>query len=89
MEQFSLLPQMVEIVTVTHKLLISISPVLFQGCRLSHCRGSRWRRAPEVLWLARDEQQLSPAPERGVSAFRRGSVLPHQSQGGFYLATLI
>lgn len=31
MEQFSLLPSMVEIVTVTHKLLISICPVLFSG----------------------------------------------------------
>ena len=33
MEQFSLLPQMVENVTVTHKLLISVCPVPFSGLK--------------------------------------------------------
>lgn len=33
-EQFSLLPRMVEIVTVTHKLLISICPALFAGFQM-------------------------------------------------------
>lgn len=83
MEQFSLVPRMVEIVTVTHKLLISICPVLFSGLRALEEQGLSLEACPEVLWPPGDGQQFSPAPAQAASAFWRGSVLPRQSQGAF------
>lgn len=83
MEQFSLLTRMVEIVTVTHKLLISICHVVFSGLQAlrvgtPHNDPACWRRTADL-----------PGNEPSASAFWREPVLPHQPRGGFYLDILI
>lgn len=59
MEQFSSLPRMVEIVAVTHALLIWICPVLFSGLQTLEEQG--------VLLHGGTAQQNSIPPGKGSS----------------------
>lgn len=81
MEQFSLLPQMVEIVTATHKLLISISLFSFQVAALQEFGLSL--KVPQKCSGDGGRQHLPHAPEQGVPAFWRGQSLQISPKGAF------
>lgn len=85
MEQFSLLTGMVEIVTVTHKLLISICPVVFSGLQALEEQGLSVE-SPTMIQLAGDGQQFSLAMN-GVPLPFGGSQSFHISLEGAFIWT--